>query len=110
VDPVNIDFYKAVPTAQTNYLRYAIAARANLREIYRTILKLAATVQTQFTVRQLLDGKSEAHTARGTMDPAQRSRLIALVRTDATSMFTAHQLPGSHHTFILEAVKMLYTP
>ncbi len=106
VERVNVEFYKAITTANENYVRYAVAASAHVRHMNSCFLKLAAKVQASLMVTHSLDGMEEAHVARGTLDPGQLITVVEQIRTDATSMCTAYQLPESHTLrFMLEAVQ-----
>ncbi len=110
LDPVNTAFYKAVTTANASYLRYALNSVLEAKDMSRSINKLAALVQTSCTVTNSLDGCSEPHTARGSLEPTTLMSFIEKVRGKAVTICQAHQLSESHSLqFIMEAVKMLYT-
>ncbi len=81
-----------------------------MKDLARALTKLGTAVQAACTVTASLDGRAEAHTAKGTLTPAQLMGFIEQVRTDASTMCTTHHLSESHTLrSIMEAITMLDT-
>jgi hypothetical protein len=93
------------------YMRFAVAACVQVRELPRALMKLGVTVQTLCTVTKSVDGKAaEAHVCRGTLDAQMLASFVDQVSTEAELICTANQLPEAHKLrFVLEAGEMLYT-
>ncbi len=78
----------SIPMTTTNepYLRYAVASVLEAREMCRSISKMAALVQASGTVTNSLDGRSEPHTARGSLEPTLLMSFIEKVRAEAVTI------------------------